>query len=482
MEISGLINNLEDFNNISPDNELDLIIEDLSKFSFEEFIYIEYIGNSKNLDVRELFGRLLNRIYFEFNEDSIEKKVAIVKSVVAIFQKGLKEINLSYFFIFLHANSKIDLPIGELVNKYGLQEEFDQILTKIYGILITMKYQFSDEAFSMYFDKLNAINEEETLINSLRQVDFEKYNPLIKNSNFKLPNHFYQMIELLQEYNLKLFEKLLISDNIVTLVLIIKCMSFNQINSFFKTHDEIKEKTLFCFLMKFLRITSDDREDYFEIIVNMCIQLYQLNKTLFKGIMDIHWHDEFFNEVMGAMFCKLSKEELEILFEAIQLSDNNQSIDIRTKMLEKCYDCENSEYIFELIYKKWKKHLLDSFNDQNKAANILCTDFCNFIIAYYFHKYDDEKLLNSMKKLFLKIKNLDSEWSYTSTNHRNKFFVYYSELFIFSVIYEFNDLDDDEIKEFYNDFYYEYVLLKKFLDYKPENLLEKFEENLLGKS
>lgn len=39
----------------------------------------------------------------------------------------------------------------------------------------------------------------------------------------------------------------------------------------------------------------------------------------------------------------------------------------------------------------------------------------------------------------------------------------------------------DKIKEFYNDFYYEYVLFKKFLDNKKENFLEKFEENLLGK-
>ena len=86
-----------------------------------------------------------------------------------------------------------------------------------------------------------------------------------------------------------------------------------------------------------------------------------------------------------------------------------------------------------------------------------------------------------MKELFIKIKNLDSEWSYNITNHRNKFFALYSKLFIFSVIYKINNLNDDKIKEFYNDFYYEYVLFKKFLDNKKENFLEKFEENLLGK-
>ena len=39
MEISRIIKNLEDFNQVSSDNDLDLIIEDLSKFSFEDFIY-----------------------------------------------------------------------------------------------------------------------------------------------------------------------------------------------------------------------------------------------------------------------------------------------------------------------------------------------------------------------------------------------------------------------------------------------------------
>lgn len=426
MEISRIINNLEDFNQVSSDNDLDLIIEDLSKFSFEDFIYIEYVGNSENLDVRELLRKLINKIDDAFKENSIEKKVAIIKSLVKIFQKGLNEINLSYFFIFLHANSRIDLPIGELVDKQDLNKEFNEILIKLFEILNNIKIHIADEALSMYFDKLNALNWEETLITSLKEIDFEKYNPLIRNNKFILPIHFYQMIYVLKEYNLELFEKLLTSDNVFSLVLIIKCMPFNQINLFFINHDEIKEKTLLCFLMKFLRASSDDIENYRDIVVEMCIRLYQLNKTLFNGLMDIFMYNEFFNEVMGAMFCKLSKGDFNILIDSIPLNDNVEWIDVRTKMLNECSECENSEYIFELIYKKWENYLLNSFNEKNKALNILCMDFCNFIIAYYFHKYDDDKLLDSMKELFVKLKNLDSEWSYNIIHHRNKFFVYYS--------------------------------------------------------
>lgn len=481
MEISRIITNLEDFNQVSSDNDLDFIIEDLSKFSFEDFIYIEYVGNSESLDIRELLRKLINKIDDVFKENSIEKKLAIIKSLVQIFQKGLDEINLSYFFIFLHANSRIDLPIGDLVNKYDLNDEFNEILIKIFEILNNIKIHVADEALSMYFDKLNALNWEETLIISLREIDFEKYNPLIRNTKFILPNHFYQMIYVLQKYNLELFEKLLTSDNVFSLVLIIKCLSFNQINSFFINHDEIKEKTLLCFLMKFLRASSDDIENYRDMVVEMCICLYKLNKTLFNGLMDIFMYNEFFNEVIGVMFCKLSKDNLNILIESIPLNDNVEWINVRTKMLNECSECENSEYINELIYTKWNNHLSNSFNEKNKGLNILCTDFCNFIIAYYFHNYDNDKLLDSMKELFVKLKNLDSEWSYNILHHRNKFFVYYSKLFIFSVIYEFNKLNDDEIKAYYNEFYDEYVLFKKFLDNKKEDFLDRFEENLLGK-
>ncbi|SDA42413.1 hypothetical protein [Methanobrevibacter millerae] len=480
MEISRIINNLEDFNQVSSDNELDLIIEDLSKFSYKDYIYIEYVGNSENLDVRELLRKLINKIEDTFKEDSIEKKVAIIKSIISIFQKGLNEINLSYFFVFLYANSRINLPIGELVNKYNLNEGFNEILIKISEILNNVKIHVTDEALSMYFDKFNALNEEETLITSIIEIDFEKYNPLIRNNKFLLPNHFYQMIEVLQKYNFELFKKLLTSNNVFSLVLIVKCMSFNQITSFFVNHDEIKEKTLLCFLMKFLRASSDDIENYYNMVVEMCIRLYQLNKTLFIELMDIFMYNEFFNGVMGAMFCKLSKEDLNILIEPIPLNDNVKLIDVRIKMLNECYECENSEYIFELIYKKWENYLLNSFNEKNKALNILCTDFCNFIIAYYFHKYDNDKLLDSMKELFDKLKNLDSEWSYNIIHHRNKFFVYYSKLFIFSALYEFNKMNDDEIKVYYNEFYESYVLFKKFLDNKKENFLDRIEENLLG--
>lgn len=481
MEISRIINDWEDLNQVSSDNDLDLIIGDLSKFSFEDFIYIEYVGNSQSLNLRKLLRKLINKIDNAFKENSIEKKVAIIKSLVQIFQKGLNEINLSYFFIFLHANSRIDLPIDELVNKYDLNKEFNEILIKIFEILDNIKIHVADEALSMYFDKLNVLNWEETLITSLREIDFEKNNPIIRNNKFILPNHFYQMSYVLQKYNLELFEKLLTSDNVFTLVLIIKCMSFNQINLFFINHDKIKEKTLLCFLMKFLRESSEDIENYYDMIVEMCICLYKLNKTLFNGLMDIFMYNEFFNEVMGAMFCKLSKEDLNILIESIPLNENVELIEVRTKMLNKCMECENSKYIFELIYNNWNNYILNSFNEKNNGLNILCTDFCNFIIAYYFHKYDDDKLLNSMKELFIKLKNLDSEWSYNILHHRNKFFVYYSKLFIFSAIYEFNKMDDDEIKACYNEFYEEYVLFKKFLDNKKEDFLDRFEENLLGK-
>ena len=121
------------------------------------------------------------------------------------------------------------------------------------------------------------------------------------------------------------------------------------------------------------------------------------------------------------------------------------------------------------------------FNEKERGVNILLTDFCNFIVSFYFHKLDDDKLLYSMKELFIKLKNLDSEWSYNFIHHRNKFFVYYSKLFIFSVIYKFNNLIDEEIKEMYIDFYKEYVKFKKFFDKNEKNFLEEFEENLLNK-
>lgn len=74
MEVSELIKNFEYYNQISSDNELDLIIRDLSKFPFEDFIYIDYVDNSKSLDIRELFRKLIDKIDAEINEESIEKR------------------------------------------------------------------------------------------------------------------------------------------------------------------------------------------------------------------------------------------------------------------------------------------------------------------------------------------------------------------------------------------------------------------------
>ena len=103
-------------------------------------------------------------------------------------------------------------------------------------------------------------------------------------------------------------------------------------------------------------------------------------------------YNGFFNEVMGLMLCKLSKEDINSLIESIPLNDNIHWIDVRTKMLDKCRDCEKSKYILERVYKKWNDYLLNSFNEKERALNILCTDFCNFIVSYYINKYNDESI------------------------------------------------------------------------------------------
>ena len=482
METSRLIDNLENYNNISSNKELDLIFEELTEFPFDDFIYIEYVGNSKNLKIMELFDRLVNKVDSCLKANSIEINVAMIKSLILIFKKGVSEINLIYFAIFLHANSRVDLPIGILVEKYDLKDEFVEILKKLTDILRNIQIQVVDQALSMYFDKLNDINKEKTLIPSLRDVAFEKYSSLIKNNKCYFPNHFYQMVVVLQKYNQELFEEVLNSDNVFTLVLLIKCMSFDEIKSFFIKYTDIGEKTLVCFLMKFLRVDFENKQNYSDVIVDMCIELYSLNKALFKELMCVFMYNEFFNEILGLMFCDLPNDDVRYIIDEFRLSDNVRMINMRTKMLKKCEESENFDYIVELIYKKWETHLLNALNENKKAFKILCTDFCNFIVSYYIDKCDNEELLNSMKKLFIKLKNLDGEWSVNIIHHKNKFFVYYSKLFIFSVIYKFNKLDDDEIKMFYNDFYEEYVLFKKFLDNDKENFLDKFEENLLCNS
>lgn len=479
MDISELISNLDDYDEIKSNKETDSIIEELSKFSMEDFIYLEYVGNNEYLKIRDLFESLTHEIYLELKKDDLEKKVAIVKSLIKVFQKGVGEIDSCSFLIFLHANCQVNLSIDDLLLNLDLKNEFSRVIIELSKIVENIKLDVVDTALSLYFDKLNALNKEKSLLKVLNQIDFDKYSPLIKNNPFILPNHFYGMIDALHKYGFGLLENILLStDNIFTLIFIIKCMSLTEIDSFF-IHKDIGEKTLVSFLMKFLMEDNKNKTDYSNSIVDMCIRLYNLNKNLFNEFMDIFWYDEFFNEILGLMLCDLPKKDIKFLINNFPFSNNMNMIKVRTKMLDNCSGCENIEYILELIHEKWKFYIFDSFNEKERLFNILITDFCNFITLFYFNKYDNEKLLISMKELFIKLKNLDNEWSYNLIQHRNKFFVYYSKLFIFSVIYkEFNMLVNDEIKEFYSYFYYEFVVYKKFLDDNNENFLKQFEENL----
>lgn len=119
-------------------------------------------------------------------------------------------------------------------------------------------------------------------------------------------------------------------------------------------------------------------------------------------------------------------------------------------LLEHC-DKEKTSFniLLELTYEKWENYLTN-LNKSNKILNLkdVLTNFSDFILHKYV-KNTDEEIIHEMKKVFSNIKYLPSEWSYELINYKNRFYIYYSKLYILTFAYKYKKLDDDEIKILY---------------------------------
>ena len=84
----------------------------------------------------------------------------------------------------------------------------------------------------------------------------------------------------------------------------------------------------------------------------------------------------------------------------------------------------------------------------------------------------------SIKELFKRVKYLDSDWSTNITQHKNKFYVYFTKIFILSVIFEYKNLKDDEIKIYSEEFIQDYSIHKNIADTFGEYCLKEVQKNM----
>lgn len=291
---------------------------------------------------------------------------------------------------------------------------------------------------------LESLNSMFKLIN-LEEVPDLTNSPDLISSYLSL-----ELISFLKEHDYSLFIRTILElDDFLAIILFVKLCTFEDIECIYKNNEIRNELLMFCFIKKILDEKYDIVKDYSYLVKDILIQIFHSNRKLFNNLINLYHDKELFNEAIGLFICDLSKDDIQTIIEQLPINWFYQNKDYRRKILEICnQDSKNYTFLLNQLHEKRRTYLKELLNDD--TALILksaLTDLCSCDLYYYIEFFNDEQIIIKITETLNLMKDIYSEWFYSDVHCTNTFYVYYSDLLILSIVYNFKNLENYEIRD-----------------------------------
>ena len=175
------------------------------------------------------------------------------------------------------------------------------------------------------------------------------------------------------------------------------------------------------------------------------------------------YHDkELFNDAIGLFICDLSEEDIQTIIEQLPINWFYQNKDYRRNILESCnQDSKNYSFLLNQLHEKRRVYLKELLKNDDRALILrsALTDLCSCDLYYYIDFFNDEQIIIKITETLNLMKDMQSEWFYSYVHCANTFYVYYSELLILSIVYNFKNLENYEIRGLFKE-----VIKKDFIE------------------
>lgn len=419
MEIKRLIENLNEYEQTNQDKELNELIEKLYVFDINELIHFESPYNTKNREIRNI----LYEIDFKLNslsKDSKEDMIPILKSTISLFEKSLKTNDLKYFMIFSYINLVINIDIIFLSENLKLKPELEKIVGKISNLLnnITISSFENMENLEKYNLDLNTtisneIKEDFELLNqTLKSLNIQKKEYLFHRFKIHTPKLIQGMIRIFKEYDFNLFISAMLNlENLILTAIFVKELTDNEIKDTFYKKDNKNLNILFIFLKRF--IDSDEKPNIV-IMKEILFKIFNIDLNLFKEVIRLFKDNKLLNMSIGLLLSCTDEENIPLIIDCfdINVTNYNNMAKTRREILRNIDDSSpNYNKTLNVVYSKWDLKINKLLKKSEELLNLVCSDFYYFIIDYYMNFYDDDKIINEMRKYFEKLININSEWA-----------------------------------------------------------------------
>lgn len=463
MEKQLTLEEIKEYNYVGSNTVLDGLLSKLTEFDFDDFLYLRHPFTDKFFKLSGLFNKLEREMYSKkyLDKDSkeyVEFRVSIFKSSFPYFENGVKNVDLGSFLLFFKINSFLNMDIGYLVKNCSYASKFNNLLWNL---------AFEMGKINIFMMDLDTCNHHKNSIKKWEVVfaskDLESLNSLFKlinleyvsdltNSPDLISSHlFLELISFLKEYDYSLFIKTILElDDFLAIVLFVKLCTFEDIECICKNNEIRNELLMFCFIKKILDEKYDIVKEYSYLVKDILVKIFYSNKKSFNNLLDLFQNKMLFNEAVGLFICDLNKEEIQTIISQLPINWFYQDNDYRRKILESCNtDSKKYNYLLNKLHEKRRDYLKELLKNDGNALILksALTDLCSCDLYYYIHFFNDEQIIIKITETLNLIKDIYSEWFYSDVHCTNMFYVYYSDLLILSIIYNFKNLENDKIRD-----------------------------------
>lgn len=468
MEKHLTLGEIKKYNYVHSNIVLDNLLSKLKKFHFDDFIYLENpLFTDKYLKVNGLFDNLDREVYSKehLDKDSKEYKefrVSIFKSCFPYFENGVKNVDLVSFLLFFRLNSFLRIDIDYLIKNSCYASKFNNLIFNLAFEIGKMDILMMDLDSCNYHKKaikkwevMFASKDLESLNSLFKLINLENEYDLIKTSELIISRLSLELISFLKEHDFALYIRTILElDDFLAIVVFVKLCSFEDIESICKNNVIKNELLLFCFIKKFLDETYDIVNDHSYLMKDILFQIFYSNRKLFNNLINLFHDNVLFNDAIGLFICDLSKDDIQAIIAQLPIGWFYQNKDYRHKILESCnQDSKNYSFLLNQLYEK-RRNYLKEFLKNDDVALILksaLTDLCSCDLYYYLYFFNDEEIIIKIIETLNLIKFIDSEWFYSTEHYKNNFYIYYSDLLILSRVYKFKNLENDEIRNLFEE-------------------------------
>ena len=423
----------------------------------------------------------INNLYNSNEENKIPLLGSYIQLSFKFLKKGIKLKDIKYILISFRLFKILCFSPIEILKFKKISKEDYQCLEK--GIL---KFLMSVNLNLSVFKNLD-LNEMINKGFDNNNISSVKPLILIINDNFIFysgTEFLEYLLYFLKESNFQLFINLFLeTQNLQKVFFLLKNLNKENLKVLSKDKNLTNKWLIFGVINKILELFKEEQDDEIIIILGDLILRTKKDYNFFKQLILNYNNDCLFNCSLGYIFPKLSPSEFNKTIEECFIIDKYSfNLKSKDKFLEKYQEFsekENYNKLLKIIFYKWIDFLEDCYTSEDYLIDIVITDFANFILQYYYFSCSDEEVTNEIVECLKTLNNIDSIWSSSYISLSNKFCINLSKLFILSIIFDFNKIENSLVNELFIEFYENEILKSKFRIRDKELYFEKIKNNIL---